>query len=301
MSNKMNEKKYEMLFDDICEFTDGTVTYRIKALKNIPRYNVKVGDLGGYIESEHNLSHLGSCWVGNDAAVMFKAIVCEDAYIYGDAIITGDARIYGSATVYDSAYIAGHVNVYDNARIHKEAEILAYAKIYNNAEIDGKVFIQGHAEIYGNAVIRNGGLITGFTRINDDAVVNDFLRIIDNVHIYEHAVIDGHRVICEGSAEIHGNVILAKYAQVGGCADITGPAYIRCYDDCSMVGMPVSGANVLTFYRTINPEHIGVTFDGRYYDADEFTKVSNHYKPLYERAKLYAKTQILEIGENNYV
>ena len=41
--------------------------YRIKALKDFG--SVKEGDLGGFIESEKNLSQEGDCWVGGNAWV----------------------------------------------------------------------------------------------------------------------------------------------------------------------------------------------------------------------------------------
>ena len=52
--------------------------YRIQALRDFG--NVKEGDIGGYIESEKNLSQDGNAWVSGDARV------------YGDADIktTGD-------------------------------------------------------------------------------------------------------------------------------------------------------------------------------------------------------------------
>jgi len=55
------------LFDlDKYELTNETIIHhdhtlhRIRALRDIPRYDVKAGDLGGYIESEANLSQ--SIW-----------------------------------------------------------------------------------------------------------------------------------------------------------------------------------------------------------------------------------------------
>lgn len=43
---------------------------------------VKVGDLGGWIEKEENLSHDGKAWI------------CGDAEIWGNAKICGDAEIF---------------------------------------------------------------------------------------------------------------------------------------------------------------------------------------------------------------
>ena len=60
------EKKYELTESKIyC----GITLYRIKALRDL--WNVKAGDLGGWVESELNLSHEGNCWIYNDA-ITFK-------------------------------------------------------------------------------------------------------------------------------------------------------------------------------------------------------------------------------------
>lgn len=60
-------KKYELLADDTIEFY-GRTLHRIKACKDFG--NVKSGELGGYIESENNLSQVGDCWVYGNACVM---------------------------------------------------------------------------------------------------------------------------------------------------------------------------------------------------------------------------------------
>ena len=64
--------------------------YRIQALRDFG--NVKEGDIGGYIESEKNLSQDGDAWVYGDACVSGDACVYGDARVYGDADIktTGD-------------------------------------------------------------------------------------------------------------------------------------------------------------------------------------------------------------------
>ena len=45
-------KKYE-LTDEIIE-VEGKKLYRIRALVDIPKHDVKIGDLGGFVESEEN-------------------------------------------------------------------------------------------------------------------------------------------------------------------------------------------------------------------------------------------------------
>ena len=43
---------------------------------------VEVGDLGGWIEKEENLSHEGKAWVCGDAKVWGNAKVCGDAEVF---------------------------------------------------------------------------------------------------------------------------------------------------------------------------------------------------------------------------
>lgn len=53
------DKKFELTTDTKIHF--GRKLFRIKALVSFG--NVKVGDLGGYVESEKNLSQSGGAWV----------------------------------------------------------------------------------------------------------------------------------------------------------------------------------------------------------------------------------------------
>ena len=67
-------KKY--VFTKECKkLLNGTVVHRIKALRDFG--HVKKGNLGGWIESEDNLSHDGNCWVFDEAGVYGNARVCE--------------------------------------------------------------------------------------------------------------------------------------------------------------------------------------------------------------------------------
>src|ERR1044071_10486236 len=83
--------------------------YRIKALKSFN--NVAEGDLGGFIESEKNLSQAGTAWVYDEAKVYGearvygKALVCNKAKVYGEAVVCGKARVYGKAIVYGKTLI----------------------------------------------------------------------------------------------------------------------------------------------------------------------------------------------------
>lgn len=65
------EKKFELT--NISIEKNGRKLYRIKALKSFQK--VKVGELGGYVEKEENLSHKGSAWISDDALVYDNMII----------------------------------------------------------------------------------------------------------------------------------------------------------------------------------------------------------------------------------
>ena len=84
-------KKYK-LTDETTDVL-GITLHRVKALKDFD--DVKKGELGGYVESERNLSQAGNCWVCDNAKV------CDNAWVYGNA------KVYGNAWVYDNAWVCG--------------------------------------------------------------------------------------------------------------------------------------------------------------------------------------------------
>lgn len=100
-------KKFKLTSEFIVDIS-GVKLFRIKAL--IEFGNVKAGDLGGYIEKEENLSHMGNAWVSGNAQVSGDARVSGNARVSGDAQVFGDARVSGNAQVSgnkDYAYAHG--------------------------------------------------------------------------------------------------------------------------------------------------------------------------------------------------
>ena len=100
-----SNRKYELVKDDAVKTLDGRTLFRIRALVAMTAIGVAAGDLGGYIESEKNLSHVsGNAWVSGDA------------WVYGNALVYGNAHVSGNAWVYGDAWVSGDAWVY--ARNH---------------------------------------------------------------------------------------------------------------------------------------------------------------------------------------
>ena len=149
-------KKYELTRET--KVIDGVELHRIKALNSFG--NIKKGELGGWIESEKNLSQDGYAWVGENATVRGNATVCENATVRGNAIICGNATVHGSAivrgfatvsnnaAVYGNAWVDGHATVGDNAKVYENANV------FENARVGGDGKVRGNAWICGDATVR---------------------------------------------------------------------------------------------------------------------------------------------------
>ncbi len=103
--------KYELIINDSITVNNINL-FRIKALKSFS--NVGVNELGGYIQSEKNLSNTGNAWV------------YDNARVYGDAQVYGNARVYGRAWVFDDA------RVYGNAQVSFQGEFITIGQFGDN-------------------------------------------------------------------------------------------------------------------------------------------------------------------------
>ena len=71
--------------------TSFVTLHRIQALRDFGV--IKSGDLGGFVQSERNLSHSGTAWVSDYALVFGGARVSDKALVSGKAWVCGNARV----------------------------------------------------------------------------------------------------------------------------------------------------------------------------------------------------------------
>ena len=90
---------------------------------------VEVGDLGGWIEKEENLSHEGKAWVCGDAEVWGNAKVWGNAEVCGDAEVWGNAKVWGNAEVCGDAKVWGNAEVWGNAKVFSASHVLVIGAI----------------------------------------------------------------------------------------------------------------------------------------------------------------------------
>ena len=128
----MGTKKYRLTGNHIN--IGSRILYQIEALKDFG--DVKAGDLGGYIESEENLSQYDNAWV------------FDNARVYGNACVFGDAQIKSARDyiVFKNWWSSGRYftwtrsnNMWKVGCFYGTGEELI-KKAYNDSEISGREY-----------------------------------------------------------------------------------------------------------------------------------------------------------------
>lgn len=150
---------------------------RIKALRDIPMHGVKAGDLGGWIESEYNLTHAGDAWIAGEAQVYDEALVSGNAYVCSRAQVYGMASVKGNVDVSGKAQVYGEAMLYGNARVSGEAHV------FERALVSHEAYVHGDARVYGEACVLENARVYWNARVYDNARVGGKARISGNADV----------------------------------------------------------------------------------------------------------------------
>lgn len=141
-----SSNRHYKLTDETCNF-NGVTLHRIECTEKFTNQGkvIEVGEKGGWIETEDNLS--GNAWIYDNAKVYGKAKVHGCASIYHETIVYQNAEIYGTARLSDN------VAVFGNACVGGNAEVSGNTQIRGNALVESEVVLSGDVVIFGNAII----------------------------------------------------------------------------------------------------------------------------------------------------
>lgn len=115
-----NNQKYEIT--DIAH-EKYPFLHRIRALRDIGQ-KVKSGELGGFVESESNLSFEP----GDDAWIFDDAICAGDGYVDKGSRLFGNAVVCGRGYVSHDSAMSAHTRVEDDAYI-RGADLCGHARV----------------------------------------------------------------------------------------------------------------------------------------------------------------------------
>ena len=162
-------KKYELTSET--KVIDGVEVHRIKAIKSFG--SVGKGELGGWIESEKNLSQRGDAWVCRHAIVYDNARVYDNAMISGNAVVRGNAVVEDNATVGEDATVEENAWVRGNARVGGDAVVRRNAVVSENAVVSGTIVVSENATVRETATFRGNATVRGNAEVSGYAVVGE--------------------------------------------------------------------------------------------------------------------------------
>lgn len=148
--------------------------HRIRALRDI-RPDIKAGDLGGFVESESNLSTEleDNAWIYDDA------VVCNNGYADRGAVLRNEAIVCGDGYISHGAVVSGHSRVEDSAYVrgavlNGHARASGCAVVRCSRESGHPPILSGHCAVYGN--VSGDVRLTGSTVIiSGEEIYNDTL------------------------------------------------------------------------------------------------------------------------------
>ena len=137
--------------------------HRIRALRDVSA-EVSAGDLGGFVESESNLSYEP----GDDAWIFDDAIVCNNAYVDRGSCLRGSSVACDNAYVSRGAALTGQARAEDDAYIRgailtDHARASGFAVIVYNQDTGGVPMLSGQSAVYGR--------VSGDVRLTGSALV----------------------------------------------------------------------------------------------------------------------------------
>lgn len=144
--------------------------HRIRALRDV-REGVRAGDLGGFVESESNLSQEGICWIYDNA------IACENARVTEDGTLRRSAKVLDAAIISGDACLDWSTFVMHNA-------VVASGKISGLAIVGGHAKILGGTPNHGSPMIRDEASICG--EVIGNIEISGFYEVLPSTKIENH-------------------------------------------------------------------------------------------------------------------
>ena len=248
-------KKYELVMDDVY-YLKNTHLFRIRALRDFG--DVKKGDLGGYVQSERNLSHSGDCWLYNYSKCYNNGRVTKNAKLLGRsevkeyATATDNVVMMDYSTAQGDAYLGGSVIMRnwavagENCRVTENATLAQHSVTGGHTTITGKPYIGGYTYARGNIEISGEGTILGGPYIQGS------VKISGSYHIFGKFTLSGQAKITKDSDLM---IFRNFWSQDANGSDLV---FIRPNNIYSMKGFIGSDFELINYVKENDPDNIEI-------------------------------------------
>ena len=157
----MENRKYEMT-NITMEYEERTL-YRIRALKDFS--DVKAGDLGGWVETEYNLSQEGNCWIYDEAKCMDNARMYHNSAMYNNSVMCDFSEMHGCSemhnysAMYDNSRMYNCSAMYHNSRMYNDSKMYNYSTMFDNSAMYNNAVMLDNSKMFENSrMYRNSRL-----------------------------------------------------------------------------------------------------------------------------------------------
>ena len=169
----MSQKKYE-----ITEITHPKYPWlhRIRARCQVNE-QVGPGALGGYVQTEDNLSQDGTCWIYDQAICCEEAVVEDDGRMFDGAVARGSALISGDARMFERA-VAERNSSFFSGELKEDARLSGNA-VVNRSDNGLSPLIGRKSNVYGS--------VCGWFVVNDNIFEGEhYLNRTEDMFILEN-------------------------------------------------------------------------------------------------------------------
>ncbi|WP_294833300.1 hypothetical protein [uncultured Gilliamella sp.] len=261
----MTTRKYELTTEKTKH--EGRTLYRIRALRDFE--DVKMGDLGGFVECEINLSHSGDCWIYDDSKVIGRSKIVGCSKVKGKSIVE-------NSTVYNSTVEESVVMDYSIV----ENSIVKNYSIVESSNVTDSSIVMNKSKVTGGSMVMNKSTVMDYSAVKSSIVDNSTVK---NYSIVENSIVD--------NSTVDGRNIRAKKTRINNAKIDSNSKYITV----ARIG---SRNDTLTAYRCANGE-IGVATGCFTGNIDEFVEAVKDKHKDNKYAKQYlAAINLIKLALN---
>lgn len=163
---------YPENFDKYCilEERKGFLNKEVNRIMAIRSFLVRghipviMGDTGGFVEKEENLSQKGKCWISGDSVALDDSRISGDSYLHGHVLTIGNATVSGNAFIKDNCSVTGDVVIDGNVFMNGNSHVSGKSKVTGNVHlitgvrVTGKSVLDGNIKLSGVINVRNSKL-----------------------------------------------------------------------------------------------------------------------------------------------
>jgi len=181
--------KYELIDIDknSNEYAHG-LRYRVKALRDFS--DIKAGDVGGFVTSEHNLSQNGDCWVYDDAKMFDNSEIHNDAKMHNNSEMHNNSKMLNNSEMFDSSKMHNNSKMYDSSKMYDNSKMRVNSEMLGNSEMHDNSEMVDNSEMFDNSEMRGNSKMRGDAKMHDNSRMYGDAKMIGDAKMLDNSTLN---------------------------------------------------------------------------------------------------------------